>query len=238
MLFGLAAIPLALGVGVAVDYGRALLVRERMQSALDASALAVGGWPGLSDTEMQTKAQQYFDANYLSSAVGTVSPVHVSHSGNAIIISVSSSVPTTFMKIANIDHVDVGASTTVVVGMGTAEVALALDNSGSMAGSKINRSKPPRATWWTRCLMLPRTARRRILLRSRLSLSQPELMSDRNMLTRAGWIPGTRTRTMPMRKGLMARRPRPTISRCSTTKDFQRRRGDLGRLRRGATHAL
>ena len=141
MLFGLAAIPLALGVGVAVDYGRALLVRERMQSALDAAALAVGGWPGLSDPEMQAKAQEYFNANYHSSSVGTVSPVHLSTSGNTIVVSVSASVPTTFMRLANIDHVDVGASTTVAVGMGTAEVALALDNSGSMAGSKISALK-------------------------------------------------------------------------------------------------
>ena len=66
ILFGLAIIPLALGVGVAVDYGRALLVRERMQSALDAATLAVGSWPGLSDAQMQAKAQEYFNANYLS----------------------------------------------------------------------------------------------------------------------------------------------------------------------------
>ena len=39
ILFGMAIIPLALGVGVAVDYGRSLLVRERMQSALDAATL-------------------------------------------------------------------------------------------------------------------------------------------------------------------------------------------------------
>ena len=66
MLFGLALIPIVLGVGVAVDYGRALMVRERMQSALDAATLAVGSWPGLSDAQMQAKAQEYFNANYLS----------------------------------------------------------------------------------------------------------------------------------------------------------------------------
>ena len=142
ILFGFAIIPLALGVGVAVDYGRALLVRERMQSALDAATLAVGSWPGLSNAEMQAKAQEYFNANYpTSSSFGSVSPLSLSTSGNAIVVSVSASVPTTFMRLANIDHVDVGASTTVLVGMGTAEVALALDNSGSMSGSKINALK-------------------------------------------------------------------------------------------------
>ena len=96
---------------------------------------------------MQAKAQEYFDANFVptnsatAGSFGTVSPLHLSTSGNSIIVSASASVPTTFMRVANIDHVDVAASTTVVVGMGTAEVALALDNSGSMAGSKIDALK-------------------------------------------------------------------------------------------------
>jgi Flp pilus assembly protein TadG len=142
VLFGVALIPIVLGVGVAVDYGRALMVRERMQGALDAATLAVGSWPGLSDAQMQAKAQEYFNANYpTSNSFGTVSPLHLSTSGNTIVVSVSGSVPTTFMRVANIDHVNVGASTTVLVGMGTAEVALALDNSGSMAGSKISALK-------------------------------------------------------------------------------------------------
>jgi len=142
IIFGAAVIPLALAVGLAVDYGRALLVRERMQSALDAATLAVASWPGLSTAQMQAKAQEYFNANYpLSNSLGSVSPLSLSSSGNAIVVSVSATVPTTFMRIGNIDHVDVGASTTVVVGMGTAEVALALDNSGSMAGSKIDALK-------------------------------------------------------------------------------------------------
>jgi len=138
ILFGVALIPITIGVGVAVDYGRALLQRERMQVALDASTLAVGSWPGLSNAEMQAKAQEYFNANFpTSNQLGSVSPLNLSTSGNTIVVSVSGSVPTTFMRLANIDHVSVGASTTVLVGMGTAEVAIALDNSGSMTGSKI-----------------------------------------------------------------------------------------------------
>jgi Flp pilus assembly protein TadG len=142
ILFGAAAIPLVIGIGAAVDYGRALLMRERMQVALDAATLAIGSWPGLSTADMQTKAQIYFNANLPPSArLGSLSPLNLSTSGNAIIVSVSGSVPTTFMRLANVDHIDIGASTTVVVGMGTVEVALSLDNSGSMAGSKIDALK-------------------------------------------------------------------------------------------------
>ena len=61
-LFAFAVIPLAIGLGVAIDYGRALLMRDRMQVALDAATLGVGSWPGLSTDQMQTKAQAFFDA--------------------------------------------------------------------------------------------------------------------------------------------------------------------------------
>jgi Flp pilus assembly protein TadG len=137
ILFGLTLIPLLLGVGVAVDYGRALIVHERMQQAADAAGLAVGSWVGLSQDEQKTRAQQYFDANYPPSTIGTVGVLNVNFVGTDINISVSGEVPTTFMRLANIDTIGVGATTTITVGMGTIEVALALDNSGSMSGSKI-----------------------------------------------------------------------------------------------------
>jgi Flp pilus assembly protein TadG len=141
LLFALTLIPLLIGVGVAVDYGRALIVRERMQDAADAAGLAIGSWVGLSQADMKTKAQQFFDANYPSSSIGTVGMLNVSFVGSDIQVSVSGQVPTTFMQLANINTVDVGASTTIAVGMGTVEVALALDNSGSMSGSKISSLK-------------------------------------------------------------------------------------------------
>jgi Flp pilus assembly protein TadG len=141
LLFGLTLIPLLIGVGVAVDYGRALIVHERMQEAADAAGLAIGSWVGLSQEEMQTKAQQYFDANYPATTLGTVGALSVSVDGSDIKVNVSGQVPTTFMQLANINTVDVGASATIAVGMGTVEVALALDNSGSMAGSKISSLK-------------------------------------------------------------------------------------------------
>ena len=111
ILFGLSLIPLMIGVGVAVDYGRALLVRERMADAADAAGLAIGSWAGLTQSELKTKAQQFFDANYPPSTIGTVGKLNVSFVGDeAIIVTVSGAVPTTFMKLANINTVEVGAS--------------------------------------------------------------------------------------------------------------------------------
>ncbi len=139
ILFGLAIIPIVLGVGVAVDYGRALLVRERMTSAADTAALAIGSWTGLTEAELKTKAQQYFNANYPGNTLGTVGKLNVSFQGDDILVSVSGSVPTTFMRLANINSVDVGSTAVITKKERNIELALVLDTTGSMGqGGKMS----------------------------------------------------------------------------------------------------
>ena len=136
VLFGLAIIPIVLAIGVAVDYGRALMVRERMADAADAAALAIGSWTGLNEAQLKAKAQKFFNANYASSsAVGSASAVKVSFPGDDIVVKVSGSVPTTFMRLANVNSIDVGASSTVTKRQRNIELALVLDTTGSMGSS-------------------------------------------------------------------------------------------------------
>ena len=139
ILFGVALIPLMLGVGLAVDYGRALMVRERMADAADAAALAIGSWPGLTQAELTTKAQQFFNANYPPSAIGTVGTLNVAFAGDDIKVSVSGAVPTTFMQLANVDTVDIGVTSTVTKKERNIELVLVLDTTGSMdSGGKMS----------------------------------------------------------------------------------------------------
>lgn len=138
ILFGVALIPILLGVGAAVDYGRALIVRERMADAADAAALAIGSWPGLTQDELKTKAQQFFDANYPPDTIGTVGTLNVTFAGEDIKVSVSGTVPTTFMQLANIDSLDVGVTNTITKKERNIELVLVLDTTGSMAnGGKM-----------------------------------------------------------------------------------------------------
>ena len=142
ILFGFALIPLLLATGVAVDYGRAMMVRDRMADAADSAALAIGSWPDLTQAQMTTKAQQYFDANYPPSTLGTVGKLNVSFSGDDITVTVSGTVKTTFMGVANIDHIDVGATSTVTKKQRKIELVLVLDTTGSMGqGGKIDALK-------------------------------------------------------------------------------------------------
>jgi len=105
----------------------------------DAAALAIGSWPGLSQAELQTKAQQFFNANYPPSAIGTVGTLNVNFVGDDINVSVSGEVPTTFMKLANFDSLSVGVNAKITKKQRNIELALVLDTTGSMAsGGKMS----------------------------------------------------------------------------------------------------
>ncbi len=56
LVFGFVLIPMLLGIGLAIDYSRALKTKQNLAQALDASALAVGSWPDLSEAEIIQKA--------------------------------------------------------------------------------------------------------------------------------------------------------------------------------------
>jgi Flp pilus assembly protein TadG len=133
ILFGIALIPLLLAVGAAVDYGRVIMVRDRMSDAADASALAIGSWTGLTQAQLTTKAQQFFAANYPPSNLGTVGTLNVAFAGDNIDVSVSGSVPTTFLKLANIDSLPATATAVITKKENNLEVVLVLDTTGSMA---------------------------------------------------------------------------------------------------------
>ena len=138
ILFAFALIPILIGVGAAVDYGRALIVRERMNDAADAAALAIGSWPNQTQDQLKTRAQQFFNANYPPSTLGTVGTLNVTFAGDDIKVNVIGSVNTTFMRLASINTLDVGAASTVNKKQRNIELVLVLDTTGSMgSGGKL-----------------------------------------------------------------------------------------------------
>jgi Flp pilus assembly protein TadG len=142
ILFGVALIPILLGVGVAIDYGRALIVREHMADAADSAALAIGSWPGLTQAELKTKAQQYFDANFPPTKIGTAGALDVKFEGDDIKVTVHGQVPTTFMKLAHFDTLNITVNNTITKKERNIEVVLVLDTTGSMgSGGKLNAMK-------------------------------------------------------------------------------------------------
>lgn len=139
-MLALAIIPLIGGIGAAVDYSRANLVRTAMQSALDSSALMLSkDAQTLSGAELAAKASSYFNAMFQRPEASNVqvtqefsSPVQ----GNFNLkVNGSATVNTMFWRLLGQEQINITASGEVTWGIKKLNLALALDNTGSMSSS-------------------------------------------------------------------------------------------------------
>ena len=146
-MFALAIIPVIGMVGMAVDYSRANSVKAAMQAALDSTALMLSKEAStMTQSQMSQKANDYFKAMFnRPEAQGvTVTPTLSTPAAGSFALKLdgSATVDTTFSRIFGQQQLVVGSSSEVKWGMKRLELALALDNTGSMAWSgKMNALK-------------------------------------------------------------------------------------------------
>lgn len=139
-LLALAMIPIIGAVTAAIDYNRANLARTSMQSALDATALMLAKESQtLSANDVANKASGYFTAMFNNSQatnVGVTSTLQNPQPGSYVLdITASATVPVKFTKIFGKTDIDISATAEAVWGIKKLNLALALDNTGSMAQS-------------------------------------------------------------------------------------------------------
>jgi len=147
VIFGLAAIPVIIAAGMAIDTARAYMVKTRLGAALDAAALAVGSENTQNSTQLTTDLKNYFYNNYCisvpsgspvtqcSSTVANETNVTVQPTtditASVVTYQAQATVPMVFMQLAGVNNITVSATaqTTKFPGI---EVAVVLDNTGSM----------------------------------------------------------------------------------------------------------
>lgn len=136
MIYALALLPMIAGVGSAVDLTRAMVMKMRLGEALDAAGLSVAGTVGLTEAEMTAKAQKFFYANYPDEEMGTVMSLTVTPAGqNLVTVSGTAHVDTAFMGLFGIPYLSVTVNAEVTRESKGLEIALVLDNTGSMASN-------------------------------------------------------------------------------------------------------
>lgn len=135
MIYALSLIPIIAATGSAIDLSRGMVVKMRLGEALDSAALAVGGTLGLTTSQMTAKAQQFLNANYGGNALGQISNLSVASSGQKVTVSAQATVQTAFMGLFGINYLTVSESAEVTRDSKGLEVALVLDNTGSMGQS-------------------------------------------------------------------------------------------------------
>jgi Flp pilus assembly protein TadG len=146
IIFALAIIPLFGSVGAAVDYSRANSVKAAMQAALDSAALMLAREAsGLTAGQMTQKANQYFQASFHRPDAHNirVTPEYASIDGGfTLTIRGAADVDVAFVRIFGINQLHVTTLAQVNWGIKRLELALVLDNTGSMAEyGKINALK-------------------------------------------------------------------------------------------------
>ncbi|MDA7948662.1 MAG: VWA domain-containing protein [Hyphomicrobiaceae bacterium] len=137
MLFGLTLIPVVAFAGYAVDYANAYRVRAKLQNALDSATLAVGREV---DAGTDSGAARQVGKDVLSANLGENFPaysVNFQIDGTLVTATADVDLPTYILGVIGHKKWDIGITSVVNVSNGTIEVALVLDNSGSMSGSKI-----------------------------------------------------------------------------------------------------
>ncbi len=127
-------IPALIGVGAAMDVSRLISSKTALQDAVDSANLALGRMPQTSTTaEMQDKARAWIEANTSEAGIQNLVVKPPVRTTGQIQLDVTGRVPTTFSQFLGLDFMAVEGHSTVKYGTSHVELALVLDNTGSMA---------------------------------------------------------------------------------------------------------
>ena len=132
-------VPLIGFVGLATDVARGYMVKAKMHQALDAAGLA--GARAILEPDRDQEIQQFFNANfptnYLSANV--IGPTILADEAEGrLTLTITATVPTSFMRVLGFQDMTVNARTVVQRAVRGMELALVMDNTGSMrSGNKI-----------------------------------------------------------------------------------------------------
>lgn len=139
IIAALLILPILLFIGIAVDLSLAYGKRSHIQDAADNTVLAVIKEVGvLDDAELTTLANKMLAANLPSGEDFAITRLDIGRDPASVQIDAKISYKTSFLQLAHIETVDVSVTSEAVSDGASLEIALVLDNSGSMSGSRIS----------------------------------------------------------------------------------------------------
>jgi Flp pilus assembly protein TadG len=133
-IFALALIPVTLLTGTGIDYTNGSAAKVAMQAALDSTALAMAqSASSLSSSALQQQSTANFNALFNRKNV-TVTQVTTTYNAASSTLTVTgaATMPTNFMKLVGVNQIAISGTSTVSWGVPKLQVALVLDNTGSM----------------------------------------------------------------------------------------------------------
>jgi Flp pilus assembly protein TadG len=141
ILTGLALPLFILAIGCAVDYSRASRLKTELQGAVDAAALvAAKKAPSMNDADLLVATTKAFKAN-VADKTAKIEKLNVSNGRRKVELTASADAKPAFMGAVGFASMPVQAFSVSVMTENHYEIALVMDNSGSMASSAGGKSK-------------------------------------------------------------------------------------------------
>lgn len=143
IIFALSLFVVIGGVGLSIDGARIYSADQRLQSAVDAAALAAARRAALagSSAEISATFSGFLAASESLRGITVRSATSDTSQPRRIAATVIGDVPTVIMPVFGFASVEIQANAVVEFGFTRLEVALVLDNTGSMAGMKLDALK-------------------------------------------------------------------------------------------------
>lgn len=138
VIFALSSLPIVGLMGASVDYSRANATKADLQAALDATALMVSKNAATETAaDLRTSADAYFNTLFKHpEASGTkITASYNGTGGSTVTVNGETTIPSDFISVIGISQLHINSSSTVAWGTSKLQVALVLDNTGSMAQS-------------------------------------------------------------------------------------------------------
>lgn len=141
-LVGIVSIVLIGATGFGIDVARMVLLHSSLQRAIDAGALSTVA--RLDEATIDAQLRKFTVANFANGQIGaTLDSLtwQISADKSTLTVDASASAPATLMTILGIQTINTSAHTVIERSTSGLELALVLDNTGSMAGSSLNSLK-------------------------------------------------------------------------------------------------
>jgi len=140
--FALALIPMCILIGGAIDFSRAMSAKRQLRDTLDGAALAIAGTTNFTQAQAEKIAEDFAAANFSTQETSSAAKIDsVVFNDTSVTINGSADVPTTMLDLIGMDNIKVTTNTVVDRSGWNIEAAMALDITGSMAGSRITALK-------------------------------------------------------------------------------------------------
>lgn len=141
LIFSLVLIPMLMLGGIVLDYGTNSNVRQEAQNSVDATVLSLAKLPpATTDAVLRDKATKQITAAMAKTQAQGVT-VALGRSNDTITVTLTGTTPTTLTRLGGFTSLPLVVSGTSRRGSGNLEIALVLDNTGSMRGAKLSNLK-------------------------------------------------------------------------------------------------